>query len=270
MEQDRATQMAEQDQRIKATLSKIKHKVVVMSGKGGVGKSTVTSNVAYGLSQRGYQVGILDADLHGPNIPVMFGGHGKHPQVTGKPYRVSENLAIVSLSFYAENVNDPAVWRGPAKIGVIRQLLADIDWGELDFLLVDLPPGTGDEPLTIAQTISDCDGCIIVTTPQEVALADTRKSIGFAGLLQMKILGVIENMSGFVCPHCGKTTDIFQSGGGEKTAKEYKLDFLGKIPLNPQIMMGGDNGTPQIGLSDDSPFWAIVDKVEKKIKNKED
>ncbi len=259
--------MAQQDQKIKTTLSKIKHKVVVMSGKGGVGKSTVTSNIAYGLAQRGYQVGILDADLHGPNIPVMFGGHGKYPKEPGKPYRVNDNLGIVSLSFYSQNVNDPAVWRGPAKIGVIRQLLADISWGELDYLLVDLPPGTGDEPLTIAQTVSDCDGCVIVTTPQEVALADTRKSIGFAGLLKMKILGVVENMSGFVCPHCGKTTDIFQSGGGEKTAQEYNLDFLGKVPLNPQIMMGGDNGTPHIGLSDDSPFLPIVGKIEAKTKD---
>ncbi len=269
MEQDRAKQMAQQDKKIKETLSKIEHKVVVMSGKGGVGKSTVTSNIAYGLAQKGYKVGILDADLHGPNIPVMFGGHGKYPQEPGKPYRVNENLVIVSLSFYSQNVNDPAVWRGPAKIGVIRQLLSDINWGKLDYLLIDLPPGTGDEPLTIAQTITDCDGCVIVTTPQEVALADTRKSIGFAGLLQMKVLGLVENMSGFVCPHCGKQTDIFYSGGGEKTAKEYNLDFLGKIPLNPQIMMAGDKGTPHIASSQGSPFVSIVEQIEKKIENKE-
>ncbi len=269
MEQDRATQMAEQDKKIQETLSKIKHKVVVMSGKGGVGKSTVTSNIALGMAQKGYKVGILDADLHGPNIPVMFGKHGKHPQEPGKPYRISDNLEIVSLSFYSQNVNDPAVWRGPAKIGVIRQLLSDINWGELDYLLVDLPPGTGDEPLTIAQTITECDGCVIVTTPQEVALADTRKSIGFAGLLKMNVLGLIENMSGFVCPHCGKVTDIFHSGGGESTAKEYGLDFLGRVPLNPKIMEAGDNGTPHIGLNADSPFVAIVDQIEKKIENKE-
>ncbi len=266
MEQDRAAQMVEQDAKIAQTLSGIKHKIIVMSGKGGVGKSTVTSNIAYGLSRKGYKVGILDADLHGPNIPVMFGSYGKYPAEANKPYQVDENLCIVSLSFYSSNVNDPAIWRGPAKIGVIRQLLADIKWGQLDYLMVDLPPGTGDEPLTIAQTMPDSDGCVIVTTPQEVALADTRKSIGFAGLLNMKVLGIIENMSGFACPHCGKATDIFSSGGGEATAKKYNLDFLGKIPLNPQIMIGADNGTPHIGLADDSPFISIVDAIEKKTK----
>ena len=266
MEKDRAMQMAEQDKKIATTLSGIKHKIIIMSGKGGVGKSTVSSNLAFGFAKKGYKVGILDADLHGPNIPIMLGGHGKYLKEPGKPYQAGDNLFIVSLSFYTQNVNDPTVWRGPAKIGVIRQLLADINWGNLDYLFVDLPPGTGDEPLTIAQTIHDNDGCVIVTTPQEVALADTRKSIGFAKLLNMKILGVVENMSGFVCPHCGETTNIFSSGGGEKTAKDYGLNFLGKIPLNPQIMVGADTGTPHISLNEDSPFIAIVNTLEEKVK----
>ena len=266
MEEDRAKQMAEQNNKIAKTLSGIKHKIIIMSGKGGVGKSTVSSNLAFGFAQKGYKVGILDADLHGPNIPIMFGSCGQYPQEPNKPFQVNENLFIVSLSFFSQNTDEPAIWRGPAKIGVIRQLLADIDWGNLDYLFIDLPPGTGDEPLTIAQTIADNDGCVIVTTPQEVALADTRKSIGFAKLLNMKILGIIENMSGFVCPKCGEITNIFSCGGGEKTAQKYGLDFLGKIPLNPKIMLGADNGTPNISSDENSPFKSIVNFLEEKIK----
>jgi len=253
------------DKKIENNLLKIKNIVVVMSGKGGVGKTTVTTNIAFGLSQKGYKTGILDADLHGPNIPIMFGVHGQKPLNGNEPYRINKNLSLVSLSFFSQDQDSPAIWRGPAKIGVIKQLLGDISWGELDFLIVDLPPGTGDEPLTIAQTISDIDGCIIVSTPQQVSLADTRKSINFAKILKMNIIGLVENMSGFVCPACNKLTNIFSSGGGETTSKEFKIDFLGKIPLDPQITKASDQGNPEINFEKGKYFKEIVTKIENKI-----
>ena len=231
---------------LKDNMAKIKHKIVVMSGKGGVGKSTLSTNIAYGLALQGKKVGLLDADLHGPNIPLMLGIEGTKLPSIEEPYKVNNNLKVISLSFYMQSSDDPIIWRGPAKIGAIKQMLGDVQWGELDYLVIDLPPGTGDEPLTIAQDLGKVDGSVIVTTPQDVAILDSRKSVKFSKLVNMPILGIVENMSGFVCPHCGERIDIFKVGGGEKAAKELGAHFLGKVPMTPGIVEAGDSGKPYI------------------------
>ena len=242
--EDKVREMKEK--MLKDNMAKIKHKIVVMSGKGGVGKSTLSTNIAYGLALQGKKVGLLDADLHGPNIPLMLGIEGTKLGSIEKPYQVNNNLKVVSLSFYMQSSDDPIIWRGPAKIGAIKQMLGDVQWGELDYLVVDLPPGTGDEPLTIAQDLGEVDGSVIVTTPQDVAILDSRKSVKFSKLVNMPILGIVENMSGFVCPHCGERIDIFKVGGGEKAAKELDVNFLGKVPMTPGIVEAGDSGKPYI------------------------
>ncbi|UOD33857.1 Mrp/NBP35 family ATP-binding protein [Deferribacteraceae bacterium V6Fe1] len=234
---------------IAQTLEKIKYKVMVMSGKGGVGKSTVSVNLASSLSKLGYKVGLIDADIHGPNIPKMFGIKEKGVLSTAEgiiPYEPIENLYIMSVGFLIRDDDDAVIWRAPLKHSLIEQFLSDVKWGELDFLLIDLPPGTGDEPLSVAHVIGDIDGSVIVTTPQEVALLDSRKSVTFSKKLNVPILGIVENMSGFVCPKCGERTDIFKTGGGEKAANELKVNFLGKIPLDPMVVMQGDSGKPYV------------------------
>lgn len=269
--------MKELEQRVKNNAAKIKHKIVVMSGKGGVGKSTIATNIAYGLALEGKKVGLLDADLHGPNIPIMMGLEGQKIRDFNDPFMAHDNLKVVSLSFFLQNSEDPIIWRGPAKIGAIRQLIGDVNWGELDYLVVDLPPGTGDEPLTIAQDLGKIDGSVIVTTPQEVALLDFRKSVKFSKLVNMPVLGVVENMSGFICPHCGEVTEIFKSGGAEKLAAEYGIDVLGKVPLNPEIMVAGDTGKPYIYFNSGKGgvkelqgiVLKIIEKSEKDIEEKE-
>ncbi|NLK62597.1 MAG: P-loop NTPase [Fusobacteria bacterium] len=265
--------MKQLEQRVKDNISKIKHKIVIMSGKGGVGKSTISTNIAYGLALEGKKVGLLDVDLHGPNIPIMMGLEGQKMSSFDEPFLAHENLKVISLSFFLQNSEDPIVWRGPAKIGAIRQLIGDVKWGELDYLVVDLPPGTGDEPLTIAQDLGKIDGSVIVTTPQEVALLDLRKSIKFSNLVNMPIMGIVENMSGFVCPNCNEVTEIFKTGGANKIAKEYRLDVLGKIPLNPEIMIAGDTGKPFIYFNSSSieakELQKIVNQIIEKSENKE-
>lgn len=259
----------EEDAKIKENIKGIKHKIVVMSGKGGVGKSTLSTNIAYGLSLLGKKVGLLDADLHGPNIPIMLGVEGTSLPSLSEPLKITENLKIVSLSFYLKDPSDPIIWRGPAKTGAIKQLLGDVNWGDIDYLVVDLPPGTGDESLTVAQTLGTVDGSVIVTTPQDVAILDSRKSIKFSKLVNMPVLGVVENMSGFVCPHCDERIDIFKSGGGEKVSKEMNVDFLGKIPLTPEMVETGDEGKPYIfskkaGVAYDS-LNTVISNIVKKI-----
>lgn len=237
--------LEERKKKISEKMMKIKHRIAVMSGKGGVGKSTVSVNLAYGLSLRGYTVGILDADLHGPNVPLMFGKEGiKLPSIS-QPLPITENLAISSLSFFVPD-NDPIIWRGPQKMGAVSELLEGIEWGEIDFLIVDLPPGTGDETLSIAQNIGPNANAVVVTTPQEVSLLDSRRSVKFAKLLNLKLLGVIENMSGFICPDCGKEVNIFKKGGAEKMAIETNSYFLGSIPMEANIVEAGDTGVPYI------------------------
>lgn len=267
-------QMQETVEKMKSNMAKIKHKIVVMSGKGGVGKSTISTNIAYGLSLEGKKVGLLDADLHGPNIPLMLGVEGQKMNGSAEPIQIHENLKVLSLSFFSANSDEPVIWRGPAKIGVLRQMIGDINWGELDYLVVDLPPGTGDEPLTIAQDLGQIDGSVIVTTPQNVALLDSRKSVKFSKMVHMPILGIVENMSGFVCPHCNERIDIFKKGGGEKAAKELGVNFLGKVPMTPEIVDAGDDGKPYIyfnkgGIAVDA-LKGIVNNLLAKIEGDEE
>ncbi len=262
-------QQEEQEQQLKEQLQKIKHTIVVMSGKGGVGKSTVSTNLAVALAQKNHIVGLMDADIHGPNIPKMLGIEGAQFMSTGngiKPVMYYPNLKVVSVAFMLGSTDDAVIWRGPLKHSMIRQFISDVDWGELDYLVVDLPPGTGDEPLSVAQTIQPVTGAIIVTTPQEVALLDSRKTVTFARKLEMPVRGIVENMSGFVCPHCGQRTDIFKTGGGEKAAAEMNVPFLGKIPLDPQVVTGSDAGQPYVEkypMSEmTNAFFELVKKCE--------
>ena len=204
--------LEERKKKIQDRMSKIKNKIVVMSGKGGVGKSTMSVNLAYGLSLRGYKTGILDADLHGPNVPLMLGREGLKLPSIGTPLQITEKLSISSLSFFVPD-DDPIIWRGPQKMGAIMEMLEGIDWGEIDFLIVDLPPGTGDETLTIAQNIGSDAKSIIVTTPQDVSQKKKKRTVKFSRLLNLKLLVIVENMSGFICPDCGKEVNIFKKGG---------------------------------------------------------
>ena len=236
---------AQQDKMITANLARVGRKILVMSGKGGVGKSTVASYIALLLSMNGSKVGLLDVDLHGPTVARLMnvqGGFDLAEEGVVRPYRFSGSLGIVSLEMILGDNKDTAViWRGPMKISAIRQFISDIDWGDLDYLVVDSPPGTGDEPLTVAQTIPDAEA-LIVTTPQEISLADVRKSINFCHQVNMKILGVVENMSGLLCPHCGKEVPIFGSGGGAKMAAQMDVPLLGQIPIDTQMVDSGDRG----------------------------
>jgi Mrp family chromosome partitioning ATPase len=265
-------QIAQQDIAINRSLGKIKNKILVMSGKGGVGKSTVAVNLALGLAKKGYQVGLMDVDLHGPDICRMLNLTGSLQPPENKndlipPLIYSDNVKVVSLEYMMKDRDEAIIWRGPLKIQAIRQFVADMDWGELDYLIVDAPPGTGDEPLSIAQTIPGVQA-VVVTTPQEVALADVRKSINFCKAVDMKIIGVVENMSGLVCPHCEETVDIFSSGGGEQVARDFNLYFLGKVPLDPRVVVAGDKGKPYLSSDEDTPaikaFTVIIDEVEKR------
>ncbi|MBN2199414.1 MAG: Mrp/NBP35 family ATP-binding protein [Candidatus Aminicenantes bacterium] len=257
----------EEDLKITKTLSTIKNRILVFSGKGGVGKSTVSANLALGLSLRGKKVGALDVDIHGPNLAKMLGAEGRRMEVADQaflPVSINENLKLVSMSFLLEKPDLPVIWRGPMKMKMIQQFLGDVAWGELDWLVVDSPPGTGDEPLSVAQLIP-ATGAVVVTTPQEVSIMDSRKAVQFARKLNLKVLGIIENMSGFVCPHCGRKIDLFKTGGGEKAAEEMGVPFLGRIPLDPRIVVSGDDGRPfavyEKGTEAAAAFEAIVDKI---------
>jgi ATP-binding protein involved in chromosome partitioning len=266
--------VAVQDLAIKASLGKIKRKILVMSGKGGVGKSTVAANLAIGLANRGYKVGLMDVDLHGPDICRMLNLAGKLQVSDEKkgglipPMLYNDKLKVISLEYMMENRDDAIIWRGPLKVQAIRQFIADMDWGELDYLIIDAPPGTGDEPLSVAQTIKDVSA-LIVTTPQDLALADVRKSINFCKHVKIHVAGIVENMSGLVCPHCQKTIDLFKTGGGQRTALEFSLPFLGKVPLDPLVVVGGDAGKPYLSSTADSPatkaFSEVVANVEKRL-----
>jgi ATP-binding protein involved in chromosome partitioning len=256
---------AQKELAINKSLGKIKNKILVMSGKGGVGKSTVSVNLALGLAQKGYQVGLMDVDLHGPDVVRMLNLKGtleppESPDALVPPLKYSDNLKVVSLEYMMRDRDEAIIWRGPLKIQAIRQFVSDMDWGELDYLIIDAPPGTGDEPLSVAQTIPHVKA-IVVTTPQQVALADVRKSINFCKTVKVEICGIIENMSGLVCPHCNQTVNIFKSGGGEDLARELDLPFLGKIPMDPKVVMAGDDGTPYLTANLDSPAAQAFSKV---------
>lgn len=265
---NRAQEMAAQDERIRSQLARIKQVFLVMSGKGGVGKSSVAINLAVALAGRGSSVGLLDVDLHGPSTVKMLGLEGQAMAAEGEdllPIPFSENLKVVSMASLLEDRDTAVIWRGPLKISAIRQFISDVRWGDLDYLFVDSPPGTGDEPLTVAQVIPKAHG-IIVTTPQEVALLDIRKSITFCRQVGMDVFGIVENMSGLACPHCGQTIDLFSTGGGERTAREMGVPFLGRIPLQPEIVTASDQGRPYVSDSKDGegPFAPIVDIIVSK------
>ncbi len=264
--------MAQQENAITRSLGKIKNKILVMSGKGGVGKSTVSVNLALGLAKKGYKVGLMDVDLHGPDVVRMLDLKGSIQPPAKEddliaPLQYNDNLKVVSLEYMMQDRDEAIIWRGPLKIQAIRQFVADMDWGDLDYLIIDAPPGTGDEPLTIAQTIPRVKA-VVVTTPQKVALADVRKSINFCKTVKMDIVGVVENMSGFVCPNCNEKVDIFKNGGGEEIAREFDLPFLGRIPMDPRVVVAGDDGKPYLSSDESSPatqaFATIVTAVEKR------
>ncbi|ADD66854.1 ATPase-like, ParA/MinD [Denitrovibrio acetiphilus DSM 12809] len=253
-----------------ARLSKIKYKIMVMSGKGGVGKSTVSVSLASALHSLGFSVGILDADIHGPNIPKMFGMTQKGVQTNENglvPFEAVEGLKVMSVGFLVRDDDDAVIWRAPVKHGMIEQFMSEVEWGDLDFLIIDLPPGTGDEPLSVAHTIGKghVDGCVVVTTPQEVALLDSRKSITFARKLDIPVFGIVENMSGLVCPHCGETVDLFKSGGGEKAAGEMDVNFLGRVPIDPMVVVQGDSGKPYVLEVTDTPTAAAFKSIAENI-----
>ena len=261
----------EQDAAVKSSLDKIKNKIIVMSGKGGVGKTSTSVNLSIALSKKGHNVGIMDVDLHGPDVPRMLGLDGM-PEVNSNrklnPMRFSDNLKAISIEAFTPSKDDAIIWRGPLKFSAIRQFIGDVDWGELDFLVIDSPPGTGDEPLTVAQTIKDARA-VIVTTPQEVALADVRKSINFCKTVDMNIFGLVENMSGFACPHCNEMIELFGTGGGERTAQQMGIDFLGSIPFDPKVVACGDTGACYQETHTDSAvtraYAALADKLSQLV-----
>lgn len=252
--------------RISKNLGRIRHKILVMSGKGGVGKSTVSVNLAASFATRGFKVGVLDMDITGPDVPLMFGLEGQRLAEGGgliKPLEAAHGVRVMSISFLLPTEGTAVVWRGPMKMHALTQFLGDVDWGDLDFLVIDLPPGTSDEPLSVAQSIRDLDGVVIVTTPQAVSTLDVKKAVGFAKTLKLRVLGVIENMSGFVCPHCGEASSIFgKEGGGEKLANDSNAPFLGAIPLDPALVERGDVGKPFVW---DLPESVAAKKFEKAV-----
>lgn len=265
--------MAQQDNAITRSLGKIKNKILVMSGKGGVGKSTVSVNLALGLAAKGHKVGLMDVDLHGPDVIRMLNLKGTleapaNPNDLVAPLQYNDNLKVVSLEYMMKDRDEAIIWRGPLKIQAIRQFVADMDWGELDYLIVDAPPGTGDEPLSVAQTIPMVKA-VVVTTPQKVALADVRKSLNFCRTVEMEVAGIVENMSGFVCPECNTTVDIFKTGGGEQLSREFDLPFLGAVPMDPKVVIAGDDGVPYLSSDAKSPateaFAKVVEAVELRL-----
>ena len=234
-----------EDLKLSENLGRIRNKIVVMSGKGGVGKSTVAVNIALSLALAGKKVGLLDVDVHGPSVPRLLSLAGQQAHIEKdyiEPIPWSKNLWVMSLGFLMPNQDEAVIWRGPVKMGLIRQFLQNVAWGDLDFLVVDCPPGTGDEPLTVMQLLGKEARAVIVTTPQQVAIDDVRRSITFCKRTGNPILGVVENMSGFVCPDCGKRHEIFKSGAGERMAVDMDVPFLGRIPVDPELARAGDEG----------------------------
>lgn len=261
-----------EDRKLKENISNIKKKLMIISGKGGVGKTTIAVNLAYALSLKGYKVGLLDVDIHGPNVVKLLGIENKKLTGSGdskiNPIKLSENLKVVSTASMLEDSDTPLIWRGPLKMKIISQFLGDVNWGGLDYLIIDSPPGTGDEPLSVAQLIEDLSGVIVVTTPQEVAMLDSRKSIQFARKLNIPYIGIIENMSGFTCPHCGKKIDLFNKGGGKKAADELDIDFLGDIPIDKEIVDLSDSGRVFVEHGNmDSAAFKKMEEVVKKIES---
>jgi ATP-binding protein involved in chromosome partitioning len=274
---DQKKQQYEQEQKLKLKLNKIKHKVAIISGKGGVGKSTVTANLAMAFAMQGHKdkVGILDADIHGPCIPKMLGLKGQTliggPGGMMFPAVGQLGIKVVSMDFFLPNDEAPVIWRGPLKMKAIQQFLSDVTWGELDYLFIDLPPGTGDESLSVAQLIPDMDGVVVVTMPSEVSQGVVKKAVTFARQIGVPIIGIVENMSGFICPECGAKVNIFKTGGGKKIAEDMSVPLLGSIPIDPSICNDSDNGLAFITENKTSPavkaFMEIVQKIDLFLEN---
>jgi ATP-binding protein involved in chromosome partitioning len=274
-EREGKKRLMEQEEAVEASMGKVKHKIMVMSGKGGVGKTTVAANLAFALGMRGLDVGLMDADIHGPDVPKILGIEDKRPEVSEDkmlPISVTPRLKTMSIGFLLPDRDSAIIWRGPMKMNAIRQFISDVDWGELDYMVIDLPPGTGDEPLSVAQLIKKVDGAIIVTTPQDLALLDSRKAVNFSSVLKVPVIGIIENMSGFTCPYCGKEINIFKYGGGERSARELGVPFLGRVPFDPEMVEAADSGTPFV-LQKESKvreaFEQIVENVRAFVEGKE-
>ena len=264
---DESEEEFEDRRKLQSRLCRVRHKVIVLSGKGGVGKSTVAVNLATALMMSGKHVGLLDVDIHGPSIPTMLGLERETIQGSEEgllPIDIG-GLKVMSMGFLLRNQDDAVIWRGPMKMGVIKQFLKDVVWGDLDYLIIDSPPGTGDEPLSVCQLIGTLDGAVIVTTPQKVAAVDVRKSITFCRRLQVPVLGVVENMSGFVCPKCGEVTQVFLSGGGERIAEDMNVPFLGSIPMDPKIAESCDSGRAFFGQDSASPMVRVMNKIIMRI-----
>jgi ATP-binding protein involved in chromosome partitioning len=265
-------QSEEDKSRLEDQLRHIRHKLLVMSGKGGVGKTSVAIYLALELARRGGRVGLLDVDLHGPDVLRMLG------MISGKfemdaaghmiPQPYSDHIQVVSIEGLLHDRDAAVIWRGPLKHKYIHQSMSQVNWGEMDFLVVDSPPGTGDEPMSVAQTVTGIKA-VIVTTPQEISLADVRKAINFCRKVGMPILGLVENMSGLICPHCGQEIQIFSQGGGQKTADLMKVPLLASLPFDLRVVAGGDAGKPLPGVAADSPFikavMGLVDRVELRL-----
>jgi Mrp family chromosome partitioning ATPase len=257
----------EEKRKLQARLGRIRHRVMVLSGKGGVGKSMIAVNLAVALMLEGKRVGLLDVDIHGPSIPTMLGLEREPISGNGGELIPIEmhGLKVISIGFFLRSQDDAVIWRGPLKMSAIRQFLTDVAWGDLDFLVIDSPPGTGDEPLSVCQLIGTLDGAVIVTTPQKVAAVDVRKSITFCQHLKVPVLGVVENMSGFVCPRCGEVTPIFRSGGGKQIAQDMNIPFLGSIPIDPKIAEACDNGEAFVEHYATSPTAILMREIIKSI-----
>ena len=256
--------------RIKINMARVKNKIIIMSNKGGVGKSSVAVSFAALLSGKGFKVGLLDIDIHGPSIAKMTGKEGVSPVSDGKaiePVRVSENLVMLSMGSLLKEGETPVIWRGPMKLNVLKQFLSDVKWGDLDYLIIDAPPGTGDEPLSICQLLPGLAGGVVVTTGQDVALLDSKKAVNFLKQLGIRVLGIVENMTDFPCPHCGKRVNLFKAGGGEKAAASLKVPFLGRIPFDPDMVEAGDKGLMFVETKKDSPAAkALAAAIETAVK----
>jgi Mrp family chromosome partitioning ATPase len=263
------TKKEEEERRLRQQMAQVRNKLVVLSGKGGVGKSTVAVNLAAALAQAGHTVGLLDVDVHGPSIPKLAGLEGRAIETDSNqivPIKLGERLSVMSIGFLLGSPKDAVIWRGPLKFSLIRQFLSDVAWGSLDHLVIDCPPGTGDEPLSVAQLVGRPAEAVIVTTPQELAVADVRRCITFCEKVEVPVAGIIENMSGYVCPACGARVDLFGRGGGEALANEMKVPFLGRIPIEPEMVSCGDHGTPFVtvrgGSAAAEAFLGIVRAIE--------
>jgi ATP-binding protein involved in chromosome partitioning len=264
----RALQLRAEDR-----MARIKHKIVIGSGKGGVGKSTVTVNLAAALESRGYKVGVLDSDMTGPDIPKLLGIEDQPLRAgpNGLEPAVARGVKVISMALLLKSKDSAVIWRGPMKMAALKQFLSEVNWGDLDYLLIDLPPGTSDEPISAAQLIKDLDGAIVVTTPQEVALLDSRKAVNMFMSMGVRVLGIVENMSGMICPHCGEMIDVFKTGGGRRAAEEIGVPFLGAIPLDAKIVGLGDMG--QTFIEYETPaakaFSLVVDALLLQLKGVE-